>query len=475
MKSICNFKYVILSLFLGWSAMSAPAYAQSSCQTSWREIFLDAQLRALIEQGLERNTDLNVARLRIDQAEASLKAARLANLPSLAFSPTAGISTFGGSQAVKTYSLPLQASWQVDIFGRLKNAKMQQKMLVESSKAYREAVEVQVIASIAREYYTCALLNAQLSLANQSVSLWDETVRAMKAFMQEGQYTDAAVSQAEASREEVKTTALDLQQQIRESENAIRVLMGDSTHSVALMFDKNAAGFVANRNQLQEASKPIASASESGFNHQGSFNQQGSRADDFSRQINLDAAQGIPLQRLSARPDVRQAEMNLSAALYATKEAKAAFYPSLTLSGTAGWTNSSGMIVNPGKMLFEAIASLTQPIFQNGRLKADLAIKKSQQEEARLQFQQALLNAGVEVNNALAQVQTYNDKSSLLDSQVKSLERTVKSTRLLQQNGSSNYLEVLTAQENLLSAQMSRLQNQYNKVAALIALYQAMM
>ena len=450
MKSSCKIQYILLSVALCWggsSVSNASALSQGSIsseaqaseeysfdENSWRNVFVDAQLQALIEQGLERNTDLNVARLRIYQAEASLKAARLADLPSLAFSPTAGISTFGGSQAVKTYSLPLQASWQVDIFGRLKNAKMQQKMLVESSRAYQQAVEVQVIANLAREYYQCASLHSQLQLAHESIGIWDETVRAMKAFMQEGQYTDAAVSQAEASREEVKATALDLAQQIRESENAIRILVGDSTNAVKLVF-------------------PV----------------------DFSSQINLPVTSGIPLQKLSARPDVRQAEMNLAASIYATKEARAAFYPSFTLSGTAGWTNSSGMIVNPGKMLFEAIASLTQPIFQNGRLKADLAIKKSQQEEARLQFQQALLNAGVEVNNALTQVQTYSDKSTSLDNQVKSLERTVKSTRLLQQNGSSNYLEVLTAQENLLSAQMSRLQNQYQKVAALIALYQATM
>ena len=252
--------------------------------------------------------------------------------------------------------------------------------------------------------------------------------------MEEGQYTDAAVSQAEASREQVKTTVLDLQQQMREAVNAIRVLVGDSTNSVTITFAANAIGFDGN----------------------------------------LVPTQAIPLSKLSNRPDVRQAEMNLAAAIYATKEARAAFYPSLTLSGSAGWTNSSGMIVNPGKILLETIASLSQPIFQNGRLKADLAIKKSQQEEARLQFQQALLNAGIEVNNALTEVQTYSDKSALLDSQVKSLERTVKSTRLLQQNGSSNYLEVLTAQEKLLLAQMSRLANEYNKVAAQIALYQAM-
>ena len=394
---------------------------------------MDAQLRTLIEQGLERNTDLNVARLRIDQAEASLKAARLAFLPSLAFSPTAGISTFGNSQASKTYSLPLQASWQVDLFGRLKNAKQQQKMLVESSKAYQQAVQVNLVANIARQYYTYALLDSQLSLAQQSVGLWDETVRAMKAFMEEGQYTDAAVSQAEASREQVKSTALDLQQQMREALNSIRVLVGDSTNSVAIT----------------------------------------PSAESLSAGIRIDT-QSVPLQRLSSRPDVRQAEMNLAASIYATKEARAAFYPSLTLSGTAGWTNSSGVIVNPGKLLLEALASLTQPIFKNGKLKAELAIRKSQQEEARLQFQHSLLNAGAEVNNALTQAQTYADKSSLLENQVKALERTVKSTHLLQQNGSSNYLEVLTAQENLLSAQMSQLQNIYNKVAAQIALYQAM-
>lgn len=160
--------------------------------------------------------------LRISEAEATLKSARLANLPSLAFSPSAGISSFGGERASKTYSLPLQASWQIDLFGKLKNAKMQQKMLVESSKAYRQAVQVNLVANIAREYYNCALLHAQLSLARQSVDVWNETVRTMKAFMEEGQYTDAAVSQAEASREQVKVTAVDLEQQIRESENAMK-------------------------------------------------------------------------------------------------------------------------------------------------------------------------------------------------------------------------------------------------------------
>lgn len=447
MKRNDKMRYILLVWAIGMSMLG-----WSATLPSWQEVFTDATLRGLIEQGLQHNIDLNVARLRIDQAEASFKAARLANLPSLAFSPQAGVSSFGGSQAVKTYSLPLQASWQVDLFRKLKNAKMQQKMLLESSKAYQQAVVVQVIASIAREYYQMQSLREQLNLANQSIGIWDETVRAMKAFMEEGQYTDAAVSGAEASREAVKATALDLEQQIRESENAIRLLIGEEysyeNTSSEKAIDKKISIL---SNQTKGTILPLFSS------------------------INLNISEGIALNRLSSRPDVRQAEMNLAASTYATKEAKASFYPALTLSGSAGWTNSSGIISNPGKILLEAVASLTQPIFQNGRLKAELAIRKSQQEEAQLQFQQALLNAGVEVNNALTQVQTYTSKTTLLDNQVKALERTVKSTRLLQENGSSNYLEVLTSQENLLSAKMQALQNEYLKTASLIALYQAIL
>jgi outer membrane protein TolC len=171
---------------------------------------------------------------------------------------------------------------------------------------------------------------------------------------------------------------------------------------------------------------------------------------------------------------VRQAEMNLAAAFYATNEARSAFYPSITLSGTAGWTNVAGAITNPGKLLLEAVGSVTQPLFQNGRLRAELKIAKSQQEEAGLNFRQALLNAGMEVNNALTQVQTYRGKADYQHNQVTALERTVKSTRLLMENGSAGYLEVLTAQENLLSARLSYLQNRYDEIASFIALYQAL-
>ena len=157
-------------------------------------------------------------------------------------------------------------------------------------------------------------------------------------------------------------------------------------------------------------------------------------------------AVGVPLQLLSRRPDVKSAELSLASAFYSTNAARSAFYPSITLSGTAGWTNSAGsMIVNPGKLLFSAIGSLTQPLFNKGLNVAQLKIAKAQQEEARLAFQQALLNAGSEVNNALTQVQVARGKTELRARQITSLETTVCSTRLLMQYGTSTYLEVLTA------------------------------
>ena len=178
---------------------------------------------------------------------------------------------------------------------------------------------------------------------------------------------------------------------------------------------------------------------------------------------------------MSNRPDVRAAERSLEQAFYATNQARAAFYPSIVLSGSAGWTNSAGsMIVNPGKFLASAVGSLTQPLFNKGQIMAQYRIAKAQQEEARLAFQQALLNAGSEVNNALTQVQVARGKTELRARQITSLETTVRSTRLLMQHGTSTYLEVLTAQQGLLSAQLTQVADRFDEIQGIINLYQAL-
>ena len=397
----------------------------------WQSLYEDELLQELIRRGLTGNTDLNIAKLRIDQAEASLKAARLAFFPSLTLTPQGAVSRFGQGDAAYTYTLPVAANWQIDLFGKLRNAKARSAVLVQQSHAYRKAVQTELMAAIATQYYTLGMLREQADVTRQSVEIRSETVRTMQLLMEAGQYNDAAVSQAEASFNQAKAAALELQQQIHEVENALSVLLGDAVQEIA-------------SNSLYDWKNPEAIQA------------------------------GIPLAALAMRPDVQQSELELAAAFYATNEARAAFYPDLTLSGSLGWSNVAGIISNPGKLLTEALASLTQPVFRNGQLKANYKIAASRREEAALNFRQTLLQAGMEVNNAYTQVQTYAQRAQFCKEQVLSLQRTVRSTQLLMQHGSTGYLEVLSAQDQLLTAQLEFVANQFREISACISLYQAL-
>lgn len=184
---------------------------------------------------------------------------------------------------------------------------------------------------------------------------------------------------------------------------------------------------------------------------------------------------GLPLQLLANRPDVRQAEMNLAKAFYATNVARASFYPSITLSGSLGWTNNAGGVVsNPAQWLSNAVGSLTQPLFNRGNNIASLQSAKAEQEIASLTFQQTLLQAGNEVNNALTSLQTARQRQEINSQSVESLQQAVEKTQLLMQYSSTSYLEVLTAQQSLLSAEQSLAQDRFNEIQSLINLYHAL-
>ena len=399
---------------------------------NWRELFTDPQLQALIEQGLQNNTDLRSAQLQIEEAEAALMSAKLAFLPSFALSPQGTISSFDGGKATKTYTLPVTASWELDIFGRLRNAKQQAKALYAQSKDYQQAVRTQLIAGIANVYYTLLMLDEQLAISQQTEEAWKETVASTRALMDAGLANEAATSQMEAAYYSVQTSILDLKEQINQVENSLALLLAETPRRY----------------------------------------ERGKLAD---QRLPEDVAVGVPMQMLSNRPDVRAAERSLEQAFYATNQARAAFYPSITLSGSAGWTNSAGsMIVNPGKFLASAVASLTQPLFNKGANIAQLKIAKAQQEEARLSFEQTLLNAGVEVNEALVQYQTAREKADYYNKQVASLQTAAKSTSLLMKHGNTTYLEVLTAQQTLLNAQLSQVANRFTEIQGVITLYQAL-
>ncbi len=398
---------------------------------SWRELFRDPKLQALIEQGLANNTDLQTAMLQVEQAKASLMTSRLSFLPSFTLSPQGGITKVEHSSSYRTYDLPISASWEIDLFGNLLNASRASKAALLQSQAYEQAVRTQVIANIANIYYTLLMLDRQLEISEETYASWNQTLEMMKYMMEAGRTNKAAISQTEASCYSVAASIAEMKQTIRETENTLSTLLGMVPQHI-------------DRGTLAEQSMPD--------------------------EVNA----GVPLQLLSNRPDVRAAEMSLRNAFYLTNQARSAFYPSISLTGSFGWTNGSTGNLNPARIMANALASLTQPIFNRGQVIANYKITKAQQEQAKLTFQQTVIDAGAEVSNALYAYQTVGEKSHQRDMQVLALEDAVESTKELMNLGQTTYLDVITAQQSLLSAQLTQVQDRYDYLQSVISLYQAL-
>ena len=400
----------------------------------WREVFTDPQLQALIEKGLENNSDIRTAALKVKEAEAPLLIAKMAYAPSLTLSPQGTVSSFDKGAATKTYSLPVQAGWQIDLFGQLLNPKRYAKATLDQTKAYQQAVRTQIIASIANMYYTLLMLDRQLEISTNTAEILKKNTETMQAMKDAALYniTGAGVEQSRAAYAQVLASLPEIRRSIRETENALSILLGETPQNIQ-------------RGVLE------------------------------AQQLPSEFSVGIPLQLLSNRPDVKAAEMSLAAAYYNTNTARSAFYPKITLSGSAGWTNSAGSaIINPAKFLASAIGSLTQPLFQNGVNIAKLKVAKAQQEEAKIQFQQTLLSAGGEVSNALYQYQAATETAASRTVQVNSSKNAADYTKELFNLGTSTYLEVLSAEQSYLSAQISEVSDTYNRMQAVVSLYQAL-
>lgn len=399
---------------------------------SWKELFTDTVLQQLIEKGIANNTDLNIARLKVREAEALLTSSKLAYLPSVSLTPQGTIKSIEGNSPTKTYNLAASADWELDIFGRLTNAKREAKAVLEQSQAYKQAVQTQLIATIANSYYTLLMLDKQLDISRRTAEIWAENLRVMKALKKAGQTTEMAVAQIEASKLSVDASLLSLEQQITEVENSLSSLLGVVPQRI-------------DRSTLDMQSFP----------------------DTLSV--------GVPLQLLQRRPDVRQSEAALAETFYTTNRAYSAFYPAITLSGSAGWTNAAGAIIsNPGEWLFSAVGALVQPLFNRGQNIANLKVAKARQEEALLTFRQTLLNAGTEVNDALLQWQVARRRLDLDRQQIISLQSAVRSSELLMRHSSQNYLEVLTARQTLLDAELSAVSDRFEEIQGVINLYHAL-
>ena len=399
----------------------------------WREVFTDPQLQALIEQGLENNVDLLNAALNVKMVQAQLTAAKLAFVPSFTFSPQGTLTSWDGSKTTKTYSLPVQASWSLDLFGNLLSQKRSAQTALLATKDYQLVVKTQVISNIANMYYTLLMLDRQLEIVNEMAGITKDTWDMMKGLKElRVGYRSTSVQSAEANYYSVLAQAADLKRQIRETENSLSLMLGQSAQAIK-------------RGRLEDQNLPTK----------------------FST--------GIPLQMLNNRPDVHYAEMTLAQCFYNTQTARSRFYPSITISGSGAFTNSSGMgIVNPGKWLLSAVGSLVQPLFMNGQLIAGLKVAKAEQEQAYNTWQNAVLMAGNEVSNALVLYNSSDEKSRLEEKQVAALRKTVEDTKELYSSSNSNYLEVITAQTTLLNAELTKVADDFYKMQAVVNLYQAL-
>ena len=399
---------------------------------AWRSVFTDPQLQSLIEQGLAHNVNLVNAALNVKIIEEQLKCAKLAFVPSFTFSPQGTISSWDGGKATKSYSLPISASWTIDLFGNILSQKRSTQAALLATKDYQLVVKTKLIANIANAYYTLLMLDKQIEVVTDMEKLTKETWETMK-FLKDNKigYRSTSVQSAEANYYSVQAQKIDLIRQVREVENSLSLLLGQQAQTIK-------------RGKLEEQSLPT----------------------EFST--------GIALQMLNNRPDVHYAEMSLAQCFYDVQTARSRFYPNITISGTGTFTNSGAEIINPGKWLLSAIGSLVQPIFQNGRLIAGLKVAKIQQEQAYNTWQNAVLSAGSEVRDALVLYNSSNEKSIVEGKQIDVLKQNVEDTKKLMASSGSTYLEVITAQQSLLNAELSKIVDDFYKMQAVVNLYYAL-
>lgn len=398
----------------------------------WEDVFTDPVLVDLINRALAENTSLRNAQLNVEIADAQLRGARLAYLPSLALTPNGAGASYAGSDLSWTYTIPASASWEIDVFAKLLNSKRGAQVAVYKSEAYAQAVRSRIIAGVANCYYAIASVERQLHLYRTTAQLWKESVQMMKDMKEAGRTTEAAVVQMTANYNNVLAGITDLEVSLDQLNNTMSLLMNTMPQTWAV-------------------------------------------SPDASLQVPEMLIQGVPMQYLAMRPDVAAAEQDLAVAYYATNSARAAFYPGITISAQGGFTNLLGSFVkNPGDWFYNLAGSLVAPIFSRGQNIARLKASKVQQQQAMNNFEYTLLTAAAEVSDGLTTYRKATEKSTYLAEQVANLEKSVEYTVDLFQYSNGTYLEVITAQQSLLGAQMAQLSNELTTAQSIINLYQSL-
>ena len=410
---------------------AAPADTTNMALMPWQELFTDPNLRELIDSALTNNFDYRTAIYKVEEANAAFAQGRAAFFPTLNLSPSGTLTEVQDLPHSESYNLSAVASWEIDIFGRLRSAKRAAKAALLQSIAYKRAVETQMVASVANGYYTLLSLDKQLAIYDQTIILWTETVSKMEAMMEAGSATLAAVEQSRANLYSAQAARQDILYNIRATENSLRLLVGLPAGSIT----------------------------------RGTFEDQ---------TLTSDLHIGVPSQLLANRPDVQQAESGVRYAFAKTNVARAAFYPKFTITATGGYANDATVSFSP-RFFGNFVAGILQPIFNGGVNRAKLRIAKAQQEEALLAFQKSLVGAGIEVSNILYNYSTTTEKLDARQKQVASLESAVYATNeLFKLDTKTSYLEVLTAQQSLLNAQIGQIGDQLAQLQNVVNLYQAL-
>ena len=416
-------------------AREMPADSAAFGNLLWEDVFTDPMLASLIKQALVNNNDLRNAQLNVDIARANLRGARLSYLPSLALSPNGAGASYAGSDLSWTYTLPAQLSWEIDIFGKILNSKRGAQAALYRSEAYAQAVRSQIISAVASTYYSIAAVRSQLALSRTTSELWKETVNTMRDLKEAGRgVTEAAVVQSSANYYSILGSITDLESSLDKLNNTMSLLLNTMPQEWAV-------------------------------------------ADKVDLQVPQLIRAGVPMVELACRPDVQAAEQSLAAAYYSTNSARAAFYPGLTIMANGGFTNLLGsMVKNPGDWFYQLAGSLTAPLFARGQNIARLQASKAQQQQALNNFEYTIMSAAAEVSEALTVYEKSLEKSVYLDDQIENLEKSVEYTKdlMMYSTGNTSYLEVLTAQQSLLSAQISQINTRLSRARSVINLYQSL-
>ena len=406
----------------------------SLASVPWKTMFTDPKLQVLIEEALSNNFDLQIAAARIKQAEANFRQSKAALFPTLDVNGSAAYNSSGGfDDYSEAYNLSAGSSWELDIWGKLRSTKRAYLNALLESEAYKRSVQTQLIADIASYYYTLLSYDAQLGVYERTLDSYIEDVNSIKILMENSSATGADLAQSEANRYSAEVSIPEIKRNIKETENSICLLLGRKPGSI-------------------------------------------DRSDLSSQNITTKLKVGVPVQLLANRPDVQKAEYALRYYAEMSNVARAYFYPTLSITADAGLSSTSmNNLFDASSVFSNIVGGIASPVFNQRANRKRLAIAKAQEEEYLASFKEAVIQAGIEVSNALYSYQIATEKTELRQQQISSLEKAVDYTRkLLEYSSSTNYTDVLTSEQHLLNAQLSNINDKIEQLVAVIDLYRSL-